>query len=258
MPKTIAIVSDIHSNLEALEAVLNDIEARKAEEIVCLGDIVGYGPNPAECADIAKSKFRFTIMGNHDEGLMIPPIAFNLRAQQALEWTRKKIKPGWLSAPVIKARWNFLKNLQLTYQEENVLYVHGSPRQPTTEYILKDDCDEQTGGISKLDEIFGMMNQLCFVGHSHYPGVIEKDKYVFMTPVELNYTYEVKEGVKAIINVGSVGQPRDGDNRSCYVTFDGKTINYHRVEYDFNKTKEKIFKEDNLEHYFGERLALGR
>jgi len=257
MGQMIAIVSDIHSNLEALESVLKDIESKGIKEIICLGDVVGYGPNPAECAEISRN-FKLTMMGNHDEGLTNYPVGFTLRAQKALDWTREQLKPKWLSSKTVKERWNFLKNLPITHQEDNILYVHASPRQPTTEYILRTDCDEQFGGFTKLDEIFTMIKHICFVGHTHDPGVIQNDKYIFSNPRDINYSYEIKDGIKAVINVGSVGQPRDGDNRACYITFDGKMINYHRVEYDYNKTMEKIFQYTELEKYFGERLALGR
>lgn len=256
MGQTIAIVSDIHSNLEALETVLKHIESKGIKEIICLGDIVGYGPNPAECVEIS-SKFKLTMMGNHDEGLTSYPVGFTLRAQKALDWTREQLRPNWLSSKIVKEHWIFLKNLPITHQDDDVLYVHASPRQPTTEYILRTDCDEQFGGFAKLDEIFSMIKHICFVGHTHDPGIIQNDKYLFFNPKDISYTYEVKDGIKAIINVGSVGQPRDGDNRACYITFDGKTINYHRVEYDYNKTMGKIFQYPELERYFGERLALG-
>lgn len=257
MDKPVAIISDIHSNLEALQSVMKDIESRGISEIICLGDIVGYGPNPAECIDIAR-KFKITIMGNHDEGLLHGPVAFTLRAQQALEWTRTQLKPSWLSPKVVKERWKFIENLPVTHQEDNVLYVHGSPRQPTIEYVLRTDCDDEFGGSEKLDEIFSMIKHICFIGHTHDAGIISNEKYAFLSPVDINYTYETKEGQKLIVNVGSVGQPRDRDNRACYVIFDGKIINYLRVPYDYNITKEKVFNTPQLDRDIGERLVVGR
>lgn len=252
-----AVISDIHSNLEALQAVLKDIEQQEISDIICLGDVIGYGTNPDECIDIIR-KCKVTIMGNHDEGMIDEPaVGFTLRARQALDWTREKLKPNWLSSKEKKERWKFLVGLLATKEIDDIFCVHGSPRQPTTEYILRTDCDPMIGS-GKLDEIFSMFKSLCFVGHTHDPGIIPSDQYRFCTPKEIDYTYEVKEGVKLIVNVGSVGQPRDSDNRACYITFDGKVIKYRRVEYDYNKTAEKIFKIPQLERYFGERLALGR
>ncbi|MBI4835550.1 MAG: metallophosphoesterase family protein [Planctomycetes bacterium] len=261
MPDPFAIVSDIHSNLEALQAVVKDIQDQNIKDIICLGDVIGYGPNPGECIDIVRN-FKMVLMGNHDEGLIEEPVGFTLRARKALEWTRNQLKPNWLSPKIKKDRWKFIETLPNIHQDGDVLYVHASPRQPTTEYILRTDCDDQFGGAGKLDEIFSMIKHVCFVGHTHDPGIIPKEddngKYKFLAPDEINYTYEIKEGVKVIVNDGSVGQPRDGDNRACYVIFDGKTISFRRVPYDFNITAEKIFKETGLERYFGERLALGR
>ena len=252
-----AIISDIHANLEALTAVLKDIERQEITEIICLGDIVGYGPDPEGCIDIIR-RCKLTIMGNHDEGVIDgPAVGFTLRARQALDWTRDQLKPHWFSGGEKKARWKFLDRLPATYEKDNIFYAHGSPRQPTTEYILRTDCDPMIGS-AKLDEIFSMFKWLCFVGHTHDPGIIPSDQYRFLTPQEINYTYEVKEGTKFIINVGSVGQPRDGDKRACYVTVDGKTIRYQRIEYDYNKTAERIFASPQLDRYFGERLALGK
>ncbi|MEK7449881.1 MAG: metallophosphoesterase family protein [Planctomycetota bacterium] len=254
-----SIISDIHSNLEALQSVLKDIEKQGITEIICLGDIVGYGPNPNECLDLILGKCsKIVIMGNHDEALMQPVVGFGHKARQAIEWTRTLLEPGWLSPRVKKNRWKFLKNLPLTKQDNGILCVHGSPRNPTTEYILPSDTETVMGERSaKLDEIFNMFQHFCFVGHSHYAGIITEEQK-FLTPVNLNYAYNIKPNEKLIVNVGSVGQPRDGDNRSCYVTFDEKTINYHRVEYDFKTTQKKIYEIPELDHWFGERLEKGQ
>lgn len=254
----IALVSDIHSNLEALKAVLAHIKNQNISEIICLGDIVGYGADPIECVQIAR-QFKLTIMGNHDEGLISSPIGFTPMAREALEWTISQMKPGLMSSRSKRDNWKFMESLPIKYEDGNVFYVHGSPRQPTTEYILRNDCDTVFDRRpQKLEEIFSMIRHLCFVGHTHDPGIIADNEYRFLTPAQINYTYEVKEGIKLIVNVGSVGQPRDGDNRACYVTFDGKIIQYQRVEYDYHLTQEKILKIPELESRFAERLAEGR
>lgn len=262
----IAIVSDIHANIEAFEAVLKDIDQKgiKREEIICLGDVVGYGPNPAECVEIAR-QFKFVLMGNHDEAMLYNAIGFSEMAKEAIEWTRRQMKPQWFSTSSKKTHWKFIADLPTTRTEQDILYVHGSPREPTTEYILKNDTEMIMGSPSdKLVQIFNMFPRLCFVGHTHEPGVITAEVspagapvYKFITPAEMNYSFELEDNKKYIINDGSVGQPRDGDNRACYVTIDGKTLNYHRVQYDYTATMNKIFKIPELDRRLGERLATG-
>jgi predicted phosphodiesterase len=252
-----AIISDIHANIEALETVLKDIQTRNnISEIICLGDIVGYGPNPQECLDIIKD-FKLVIMGNHDEAVFKTALLFRDKPREAIDWTRQILKPHWLSPPLVKKRWQFIESLPLTHQENNILYVHGSPRNPTVEYILKSDTDiTRHDNRDKLDDIFNMIPQICFIGHTHEPGIINQD-YKFLTPTEINNTYSIKRNEKIIVNVGSVGQPRDGDNRACYITFDENSINYHRVTYPYQITQEKIEKIPALDRHFAERLAKG-
>ena len=252
-----AIISDIHANLEALQVVFKDIQDKGITEIICLGDIVGYGPNPVECEDLIRNKCSRAIMGNHDEALMHPIVGFGQKAKLAIDWTRTVLEPHWLSSGIKKNRWRFLKSLPLTYKDNGIFCVHGSPRSPTTEYILPSDTESVLDERSvKLNEIFGMFDHLCFVGHSHYPGIITEEQK-FLTPDNFNNTYEIQTKGKLIVNVGSVGQPRDGNNRSCYITFDEKTINYHRLEYDIKTTQEKIYEIPELDRFFAERLEKG-
>lgn len=252
-----AIISDIHANLEALETVLKDIQSRDVTEIICLGDLIGYGPNPIECLDRVMG-YRIVIMGNHDEAVFKSAVGFTEMARGAVEWTRKTLRPNWLSPHEKKKRWHFIENLPLTHNEEHILYVHGSPRNPTTEYILRSDTDTAwPAHKTKLDEIFSMIPQICFVGHTHEPGIITQD-YKFLAPEDINNSYEIKEDQKIIVNTGSVGQPRDGDNRACYITFDKEKINYHRIAYPYQTTQEKIYKIPELVRRSGERLAEGK
>lgn len=252
----IAIVSDLHSNLEALTSVLKDIADKNITEILCLGDVVGYGPNPGECIDLAR-KFKFTIMGNHDEALTLSAVGFRDIAKEAIDWTRLQLKPGFFSPSLKKERWDFITKLPLTHTDNDILYVHGSPREPTTEYILSNDTDLPLGEKSeKLIQIFGMFPRLCFVGHTHEPGVINEEQK-FISPPEMDYKFTFEDNKKYIINVGSVGQPRDGDNRACYVTVDGNRLTYHRIEYDYHLTKDKIYKTNALDKRFGDRLVIG-
>lgn len=248
----IAIISDIHANIEAFKAVLADIEDQNLKEIVCLGDIIGYGPKPIECLELAKD-FNFSLLGNHEEAVLFGAVGFNSRAKMAIDWTRDQLNSGNGDPEKKKELWNFLGDLKIRVDEGNVSYVHGSPREPTREYIFQRDILDQ----AKMEEIFANFEEICFNGHTHTPGILT-DRYQFISPKDCDYEYTVEEGVKALTNVGSVGQPRDGDNRGCYVIFDGKKIIYRRVEYNVEATVEQISKIKELPEYLGLRLREGR
>lgn len=254
--KPYAIISDIHANHEALSVVTEDIRKRGLDKIVCLGDIIGYGPDPVACIDIA-AEFDVNLRGNHEEAVISGAFGFNPIAKEAVDWTRNQLKPKWHSFASKRVRWDLIKELPLTYNEGNILFTHGSPRDPTMEYILKQDTEDLFGEIpQKIREIFDMIDWTCFVGHTHTPGVITQESR-FYTPVEVGGTFELAEGEKYIVNVGSVGQPRDGDNRACYVIFDGKTVSYQRLEYNHAKTAGKIKTISKLDNRNAERLEFG-
>ena len=234
-----AIISDIHSNIEALTVVLQDIDSLGVKEIYCLGDVVGYGPNPLECVDLIMERCKVTLKGNHDEALVHGAYAFNLRAQKAIEWTRDQLKPGFFSGSAVRRRWEFLTNLPLRHELGDDLLIHGSPRDPTNEYILATEIG--FGPTEKFEEIFQGFNRMLFVGHTHMPCVIT-DRYETKTSSELEnkFVYPDMADKKVIVNVGSVGQPRDRDPRASYVVVDDNTITWRRLEYDFEKTAAKI------------------
>ena len=203
--KSLAVISDIHSNLEALQAVLADIEERGVKEIICLGDIVGYGPNPKECLDLVRKRCRVTLMGNHDHALLYEPTNFNLPAERACYWTRQVLEEE-PDRKVRNARWKFLGELPVRHKDRDVLFFHASPRRPLNEYIFPEDVftnpQKVMANFDRLDA------RVCFVGHTHQPGVFVDDPY-FDPPHELPDSpyYEV-EDERVIVNVGSVGQPR--------------------------------------------------
>ena len=134
-----AVISDIHANLEALNAVLNDIEAAGVMRIICLGDIVGYGPDFEECIDIITEKCEVCLCGNHDEAAIEGPTDFNPVARDVINYTREVLKPGLISNPRKRARWNFLKDLKKIHEEDELSFYHGSPRDPVREYVMKTD-----------------------------------------------------------------------------------------------------------------------
>jgi diadenosine tetraphosphatase ApaH/serine/threonine PP2A family protein phosphatase len=254
--EAIAIISDMHANFEALRVVFQDIEDKGIKKILCLGDIVGYGPDPVACIDLARN-FNLNLRGNHEEAVVNGAFGFNPIAKEAIDWTRNQLKPSWHSFAPKRARWEILKDLPLTHREGSFFFVHGSPRDPTMEYILKSDTEDLFGEIpSKIKEIFTMIPWVCFVGHTHSPGIITEESR-FFSPVEFNGTFDIEDGRKYIVNVGSIGQPRDGDNRACYVILDGTLISYQRLEYDYVKTAKKIRSIAQLDDRNADRLQYG-
>jgi len=247
---TRAIISDIHSNLEALEAVLCDIENQGITEIYCLGDVVGYGPNPIECIDLIRKKVSMCLLGNHDQAALFDPEGFNSSAERAIFWTREQLENPQL--PGADDRWDFLNSLLRIHREEDSLYVHGSSRNPLNEYVFQDDIYNER----RMDRLFAVIPKYAFQGHTHVPGVFTEDRE-FYAPDELNMRYTLGDK-KVMVNVGSVGQPRDRDPRACYVVLDGHTVLYRRVDYPLEQTIEKIVPIAELDNYLGQRLREGK
>ncbi len=253
----LAIVSDIHANWDALKVVLADIERRGAREIVCLGDVIGYGPSPASCLNAARTRFSFTLCGNHEWAVVNEPLGFHRAAREAAAWHRKELTPQWYSPKTKKDDWDFLHALPMTQKRGKLLFVHGSPSNPTEEYLLRTDLDEVLHELNpKLRRAFEKTEWVTFCGHTHYPGIITEDGY-FYVPRDIGYRFQLVEGKKFIVNVGSVGQPRDGDNRACYVTLDRGVIEYHRVAYDVRATYQKVLDTGSLDRSLAERLLSG-
>jgi diadenosine tetraphosphatase ApaH/serine/threonine PP2A family protein phosphatase len=247
-----AIISDVHSNLEALEAVFADIAGQNIHEIYCLGDIIGYGPNPRECLDLVRTRCKVTLLGNHDQAAIFDPKGFNPAAERATFWTRKQLEAPIPNRQAAEERWEFLGELPTTHRDGDFLFVHGSPRKPVDEYIFPEDIYNPR----KMQAIFGLVRRYCFQGHTHSPGIYTEDLQ-FYSPDEIDHTYRLGDP-KVLCNVGSVGQPRDGDPRACYVVLEEPTIRFRRVPYDFEKTIDKIRDNPDLDDFLGGRLRDGR
>lgn len=245
-----AIISDIHSNLEALTAVLEDIRQQGISEVFCLGDVVGYGPNPRECIDLVM-RCRVCLLGNHDQGALFDPEGFNTGAERAIFWTRDQLENGDNSADR-ERRWEFLGELPRNFQEQDYLFVHGSARNPLNEYVFPEDIYNRR----KLEKIFSLIERYAFQGHTHVPGVFTEG-LSFLSPDELGYEYRLNRD-KVMVNVGSVGQPRDGDPRACYVVIDDDVIRFRRVQYPLEETVRKIYEVPELDNFLGDRLRDGR
>ena len=248
-----AIISDIHGNLEALQSVLAHIKEQDVEHIFCLGDVIGYGPNPCECLDTVIDNCQISLLGNHDQGAMFDPEGFNSGAERAIFWTREQLEnPASGSRDQLDRRWDFLGALPRIHRDDPWLYVHGSPRNPVNEYVFPEDIYNQ----KKMEKLFGLVTRGCFQGHTHVPGVF-LESLEFISPEQTNYEFRISDD-KFMVNVGSVGQPRDGDPRPCYVIQEDDKLTFHRVEYDPDITAEKIYQTPDLDDFLGDRIKEGR
>ncbi len=252
----IALISDIHANTEALSVVFEDIDKHNVKAVYCLGDVIGYGPNPRECIEMVRKRAEFTLCGNHEEAVLFNAEDFNSKARRAIDWTRERLNSEEYAKESNFFLWDFLGELRKKVRENSVLYVHASPRQPTREYVLPKDVKDP----GKLESIFKEFEdcEICFAGHTHIPGVFTSDfQFHYSKTLENRYAFSSHPG-KKLINIGSVGQPRDGDNRACYVLFDGESVEWRRIPYDFKSTMTKIRAVEDLADYLALRLEDGR
>lgn len=249
-----ALISDIHGNLEALTAVLAKIDDLKISDIICLGDIVGYGPNPIECLDLVMNRCQFTILGNHDQAALFDPEGFNPVAMRAIFWTRKQLESQQCNLAIADQRWDFLGELPRRHDEGEFLFVHGSPRDPTNEYVFPEHIYEK----ELMSILFSRIEKFCFQGHTHIPGCFT-EQCEFISPEQNDYIFQLTDK-KMMFNVGSVGQPRDGDRRACFVVLDSveRTVQYVRVDYNAEMTRDKIYAVPDLDDVLGDRLIGGR
>ena len=252
----IAFISDLHANMAAINAVFDDIDSMgSVERIYCLGDVIGYGPEPVEALEKTIERCSLILMGNHELAVVNGAFGFREQARRAIDWTRDEIKEA-IKGPRAKRLWDLLRNLPHKHHFEDVLLVHGSPRDPVMEYVLESDLWEGSDP-RKMVEIFSMIDRFCFVGHTHRPGVFTED-LCFLSAKDLVDGYDVSDGQKYLINVGSVGQPRDEDPRACYCLFTGDAVYFRRVEYDIERTASLVRENPQLGPRLAERLAKGQ
>jgi predicted phosphodiesterase len=238
------ILADVHSNLEALEAVLEDASRRGGfQSVWCLGDLVGYGPDPSACLALLRKYSLLAVAGNHDHAAIgkMDPALFNQAAAAAARWTATQ-----LSEEEIR----FLSSLPLVANAGSFTLVHGSLRAPVWEYLLTEESALGTLGL--------LQTQFCLVGHSHIPFIcIENRNAPDFVEFAEDDIIELKEQ-RWIINPGGVGQPRDRDPRPSYAIYDSgmQTIERHRVNYNVTATQKKM-REVGLSKYLIERLDHG-
>jgi putative phosphoesterase len=238
------IFSDIHSNIEALDAVVTALKKEKVDTYLCIGDVVGYASSPKECIEIVKSLANITTAGNHDwaSADLFSLDYFNAHAKEAILWTKKLLTE--------KDRY-FLESLKLVYKNQDITLVHGTLENPEEFAYMTDECVAQ--------ETFKLMEtDICFVGHTHIAGIFIKDKNEGID-YRLDAFIGIKAGNKYIVNVGSVGQPRDRNPKPAYCVYDTdkKEIHIKRVGYDIETTRKKII-DAGLPNFLGDRLLVGR
>lgn len=238
----IALFGDIHANLEALEAVLADAAGQGVTDYVCTGDIVGYNADPSACLEIIRAMNCPTVKGNHDEDASGNHSleTMNPVAAAALEWTRQQLTAE-------QRQW--LTRLRMVRQVSDFTVVHSTLDQPTHwNYV--------TNRFDAMSNFSYQFTQVCFHGHTHVPRVYAKSDKVEELAAD---SIIIEDGTKYFINIGSVGQPRDGDWRACYAIFDldHRMVVFRRVEYDISKTQEKIIAA-GLPQMLAERIQEGR
>jgi predicted phosphodiesterase len=239
------LISDIHANLEALEAVLAALQNESVDQILCLGDVIGYGPNPNECVKLVQQHAAICLIGNHDEASLgrVDLDLFNYMARQAIEWTT-----GQLSEEAKQ----FLLSLLYMKNYGNFMIVHASPDEPRRwNYIL--NLEDAARGFEAFSE------RVCFIGHSHTPWVIPLQPDGRMRVLH-DYPLAIKDDCRYLINIGSVGQPRDRNPDAAFGIFDSDPPRYtlKRVPYDVAKTQKKIRTTGILPAFLADRLATGQ
>lgn len=230
----LAIISDIHANLEALTKTLELVDKRKVDQIVCLGDIVGYGADPSECLKLVRDRCQIIIIGNHDLAAVDVQKAedFNATARIAALWTNSVLSED---------EKQYLKNLSYTATLDDLLLVHGSPYEPEEFHYILSTHDA-------IDAMAFFTQKLCFIGHSHVPGIF----------TERGRASSVDADSRHLVNVGSIGQPRDGNPRLSFGFFDTENWKYENVRaaYDVERAARKIIAA-GLPPLLGERLMVG-
>ena len=237
------IFSDVHGNLEALTAVIDAYQSEKIDTYFCLGDVVGYGANPNECIHVVDQLVSQCIAGNHDWAAIekIDITYFNLVAKQAIVWTKQHLS---------EASLRFLKNLELGFKNNDLILVHGTLQNPE-EFIYLFDSTQAEQTFSFMD------HRVCFLGHTHVPQIIiQRDQRIFYSET---MDVRLEDDQKYIVNVGSVGQPRDGNPETAYCIYDTelKTVSIKRIPYNIEEAQQKIIAA-GLHPFLAYRLAIGQ
>jgi predicted phosphodiesterase len=239
-----AIFSDIHGNLEALKAVMADIAAERVQEMICLGDIVGYGPNPAECLELIRGLSCSVVLGNHDEACIEPgaEVALNEYARAGITFARSHLS---------SSQKDWLRNRPLRLDFDDFSAVHSSLNdEESWQYVLSP--------LDAQQHFLFQEKQLCFCGHTHKPAVWTREGPVVRVAAPAgNVSFPIT--TRTLVNVGSVGQPRNLRPEACYVVYDraALSVGFRFVPYDLKMTQDKILRA-GLPRFLAHRLAMGR
>jgi diadenosine tetraphosphatase ApaH/serine/threonine PP2A family protein phosphatase len=241
----IGILGDVHGNLEALSAVIDAMRKDRIDEWVQVGDLVGYGPDPSICIDMVRDLGCFVCMGNHDAAVLglLDTAYFNNFARAAIQWTRTRLRPG---------DFDYLSSLQLVVRRPDYTVVHGTLHMPEQfGYVISP--------VEAMDSLAHQQTKVCFVGHSHVPAIyLDRDGRAPQGVYQCETEISVAGHQRVLMNVGSVGQPRDEDPRAAYGLFDTETMtaSIQRVAYDIAGVQRKI-RSAGLPEMLANRLALG-
>jgi predicted phosphodiesterase len=231
----IALLSDIHSNLQALTKALSLIDRSRIDEVYCLGDVVGYGANPNECINLIRDRAKYTVLGNHDLASLDTSTAayFTKPGRIAAEWTRKALTPD---------NKDFLASLPYTMETETFTLAHASPLEPQNwEYVLSLPIAQKQFAV--------FSTKICFIGHTHVPSVCGENLR----------TFTFKKEMRFLINVGSVGQPRDGNPQLSFGIFDTDNWTYQNIRADYDvKSASKAILDRGLPSTLAKRLFQGQ
>lgn len=264
----VIVASDIHANLQAWLACDADIKRRYGPnaKIYYLGDAVGYGPNPKEILEALialerSGRLGLKILGNHDKAATWDPEGFNGHALDAIMWTREVLEKAGARSDVY---FEFLNDMKSRATIDGVEFVHGSVRGPLNDYVRPEDIYDQ----QKMDKLRNTLKGVSFSGHTHLPGLFDlsdaqvtfSEPGIYDPTSSMSAVLQLDKTRKQIVNVGSIGQPRDGDNRACYAVFNPATMEvaWVRVPYDFESTIRTIKTIPQLHISLGERLRHGR
>lgn len=239
------LISDIHGNLESLQAVLDFAKRLEPYELYCLGDVVGYGADPKACLHLLQDEANLILAGNHDLAVagMIACNDFNPIAYKAVEWTRRALDEDDIDA---------LANMPLVYVDGDYLFTHASPIEPMEFRYVRT--------LDDVAEVFSSIGQrFCFVGHTHLPVLVSMEERTGAIQIIRENRITIKDGYRYFINAGSTGQPRDSNPDACVVVLDdeSETIETLRIPYDISTCQSKILSE-GLPSYLAERLILAR
>lgn len=240
-----AILSCVHANLEAFGAVVEDATRRGVERIISIGDLVGFGPDPVGCVDFARTRCAIALKGCHDHALVEGGAHLPAATRDGIFWAREELGDERLA---------WLDSLPTSYEAAGIVFCHASPREHVSEYLFAEDVRRDA---RKLARAFEKTAKVVFVGHTHVPGIFLENPLRWTPAAQLEHYFHYKKGEKVIVNVGSVGQPRDGDPRACYLEVNKNELYWRRIEYDVQRVAAKIQANNRLTPSTAQRLLRG-